>query len=387
MALPFASSVQRRARLSPRDAARELSAAHGSDELLAIVTRVLCRAAGAAHGVLLVERDGDWVVGWRVWQASYDVEPPQLLAVPFAVPRCVRTAPDRTELQFAGPMLWIPLPANGSLSGLAALDFSASPRPGTTTLAALELLAFQAGAVLATASGGPRRRPPHPDRRTRRERYATVAAMERRRLARELHDSVAQSLFSATLIADTLPELWANNPVCGAEALADLKRFTHGAHDELRLVLSDLRDETLAATPLHQLLPRLLDDARARQRLLVDARLERTPLVAAEVQNALYRLAQEALNNVIKHADATRVQVRLSAGPALQASTARAWHGSIRLLVADNGRGFAPESVADGQLGLRGMHERAQAVGASLTIAGRPGVGTTVTVHWNGAAR
>jgi signal transduction histidine kinase len=93
--------------------------------------------------------------------------------------------------------------------------------------------------------------------------------------------------------------------------------------------------------------------------------------VEADVQVALYRIAQEALNNVAKHAQATRVTLTL-----------RLSDEQVDLTVVDDGRGFDPDAAAAGHLGLEIMRERAAAIGAVLRVASRPGDGTRLTVVW-----
>jgi signal transduction histidine kinase len=215
------------------------------------------------------------------------------------------------------------------------------------------------------------------------------AATERRRLARELHDSVSQALFAAAATADALPRLWELDPTQGRRALADLGRLTGGAQAEMRTLLVELRPEALTRAPLHDLLRSLLSAAAAKTGASVASRLEPVPVLPSDAQVALYRIAQEALNNVVKHAAAGRVTVRLQAmtGPAAgEGSTPDTpdTPGALLLEVTDDGRGFDPERVPGGGLGLGSMRERAESIGASLRLDSRPGGGTVVAVSWPG---
>jgi signal transduction histidine kinase len=209
-----------------------------------------------------------------------------------------------------------------------------------------------------------------------RNRAERAAIDERQRLARELHDSVTQTLFSASLIAEVLPRLWARNPAVAQPRLEELRQLTRGALAEMRTLLLELRPAVLLQMPLADLLRQLTEAVTGRARLPVTLEVEGggdtppTPL-PAEVQMAFYRTAQEALNNIVKHAGATSATVSLRWLP-----------GGLQLGVHDDGRGFDPAAVPAGHLGLGGMHERAAAIGATLFVRAAPGEGTHLTLDW-----
>jgi two-component system nitrate/nitrite sensor histidine kinase NarX len=203
-----------------------------------------------------------------------------------------------------------------------------------------------------------------------------AALQERQRLARELHDAVTQSLFSASLIADVVPRLWERNPDEARRRTEELRMLTRGALAEMRTLLMELRPAALIETRLPELLRHLTEGASGRRRIPVKLEIEGADLgedwqVPPDVQVALYRIAQEALNNMMKHAQATEAQVRLSVAPE-----------GIGLHISDDGRGFDPGAVAPEHLGLRIMRERAQAIGAVLEIVSAPARGTTLSVRW-----
>ena len=104
------------------------------------------------------------------------------------------------------------------------------------------------------------------------------------------------------------------------------------------------------------------------------------------MQVALYRIAQEGFNNIVKHAQASCVSIALEVVPTEAGRRDHTWHGHIALHIADDGRGFAPTRVSAGRLGLGSMQERAAGVGAMLTISSEPGAGTSVSVRWSGRA-
>jgi signal transduction histidine kinase len=199
-----------------------------------------------------------------------------------------------------------------------------------------------------------------------------AALEERQRLARELHDAVTQTLFSASLIAEVLPQLMARDTNEGQRRAGELRQLTRGALAEMRNLLLELRPGALTEVPLEDLLRQLVDATASRSRATITLQLNgRTGSLPGDVQIALYRLVQESLANVVKHARATLATVSLEAD---------AEH--IGIWVQDNGQGFDPAVPTPGHLGLAVMRERAAAVGASLTIESRPGAGTQVSIAW-----
>ncbi len=188
------------------------------------------------------------------------------------------------------------------------------------------------------------------------EHAHTLAALqERQRLARNLHDAVNQSLFSAGLIAEVLPRLWERDPDEGRRSLEDLRRLTRGAQADMRLLLAELRPSTLTDAELGDLL-RLLGNALAgRTNIPISVTVAGEGKLPADVQVALYRLCQEGLNNIAKHSGASRVDIQL------QYET-----GGVELRIRDDGRGFDPEQTPPGHYGLSMMRERATGVGATL---------------------
>jgi PAS domain S-box-containing protein len=197
-----------------------------------------------------------------------------------------------------------------------------------------------------------------------------AVAAERSRLARELHDAVTQTLFSATLIADVLPELWEINMVEGKRRLAELHQLTRGALAEMRALLVELRPNALIEIPLPTLLRQLTEAVIGRARIQIQLSVEGQRKLPGEVQVGLYRITQEALNNVVKHSQATQAMVTLRLGD------------SVRLTVADNGAGFDPSTITADHLGLKIMRERADAIGAHISIYSEPGEGAQISVTW-----
>ena len=211
---------------------------------------------------------------------------------------------------------------------------------------------------------------------------AAAAVEERTRLARDLHDSVSQVLFSAGLVAEVLPEIWRNDPEEALESLEELRRLTRGALAEFRTMLLELRPTAVTKTPLGQLMAQLTEAVTSRSQLPFRLYVENIPPLPGEVQTAFYRIAQEALNNVVKHAGASQVTVRLQAEPPASPQAGGDWKGQVTLSVEDDGRGFIPESPRGGRLGMGIMRERAETIGARLNIKSQPGQGTQVGLVW-----
>ncbi len=200
---------------------------------------------------------------------------------------------------------------------------------------------------------------------------ALAVLEERQRLARNLHDAVNQSLFSAGLIAEVLPRLWDRDQHAARQSLEDLRRLTRGAMAEMRALLAELRPSTLTDSDLGDLLHLLGNALEGRTNIPVVVTVPGELILPADVQVAFYRLCQEALNNVAKHAKASRVEIDVKqAGEALE------------LRIHDNGVGFDTGQTFSGHYGLSMMRERAEAAGLLLSITSQPGQGTELYIRW-----
>ncbi len=199
----------------------------------------------------------------------------------------------------------------------------------------------------------------------------TAAEHERNRLARELHDSVTQMLFSSSLNAEVLPRLWECDQETARQSLEELRLLTRGAAAEMRLLLVELRPAALAEARLEELLDHLGEAVAARTRIPVTVTAEGKHAIPPDVQVALYRVAQEALNNAARHAHASHIDIVLQTR--LEA---------IELIVRDDGRAFDLIDVKPGHFGLQTMRERAEATGADFNVKSAPGTGTEVVVRW-----
>ncbi|HUS69329.1 MAG TPA: MASE3 domain-containing protein [Anaerolineae bacterium] len=212
--------------------------------------------------------------------------------------------------------------------------------------------------------------------RVRDQVQEAAAIAERERLAGDLHDAVTQTLFSAALIAETLPRIWERNPERGIEGLEELRELTQGALAEMRTLLLELRPAALTEKPLGDLLSHLATAVTSRSRVPVKLTVDGDSSLPPETQIGLYRIAQEALNNMIKHAKASEAFVDLHCEP-----------GRATLSIRDDGRGFDPADVMPAHLGLGIMRERAERIGATLEINSDLGQGTQIKVDWAETAR
>ncbi len=201
------------------------------------------------------------------------------------------------------------------------------------------------------------------------ERNAALA--ERGRLARELHDAVTQTLFSASLLAEVLPQIWEADPAEGRRRLEEVRQSTRGALAEMRTLLLELRPAALLQAETGELFRYLVDAFTGRTRVPVQLELEGATPLPGDVKIGLYRIAQEALNNIAKHAEAAQVVVTLRCQPA-----------GVTLEIRDDGVGFEPGETTGEHLGLPIMQERAAALGAALSISSHVGQGTTLAVTW-----
>lgn len=205
---------------------------------------------------------------------------------------------------------------------------------------------------------------------------ALAVLEERQRLAHNLHDAINQSLFSAGLIAEVLPRLWDRDQEEARRSLEDLRKLTRGAMAEMRALLAELRPSTLTDAELGDLLSLLGNAFTGRTNIPAKVIVTGQGILPAEVQVAIYRVCQEALNNVAKHAAASLVEINLK------------HEGSaVTLSIRDDGQGFDPEQTTSGHYGLSMMHERAEGVGAQLSIMSQPGQGTELTIRWSEAPK
>ena len=195
---------------------------------------------------------------------------------------------------------------------------------------------------------------------------------ERNRLARELHDSVIQQLFGVSLAVESAGTLLERDPAAAVGELDRVRDLARGAMDELRSVVFELRPASLEAEGLASVLRKHVDVLRRTSARAIELTLGDPPRLAGDASAQVFRIAQEALQNALRHADAEHIEVRLEDGG-----------GALVLSVADDGRGFDVTDVAvrGRRLGLTSMEERAAELGGTLAIESSAGNGTRVRLE------
>lgn len=198
------------------------------------------------------------------------------------------------------------------------------------------------------------------------------ATEERQRLARDLHDSVSQTIFTCRAMLEAAVKHFDANPARARELVEEVYQLVIVALSELRVLLLELRPGTLTEIGLKELFQQyLVQPIQDRQRFALEVSLDDIPALPGKVQIALYRIAQEALNNVAKHAEAENVSLQV-----LQ------YDDCIELEICDDGTGFIQDKTEAISLGLRIMRERAEEISATLRIESSLGNGTCIGVIW-----
>lgn len=193
------------------------------------------------------------------------------------------------------------------------------------------------------------------------------ALAERQRLARELHDSVSQALYGIALGVNTARNMLDRDKEATRHALNYSITLARAGLSEMRALIFELRPESLRSEGLVAALRKQAEAVNARFEIPVNIAIDDEPDLPLSVKEAFYRIAQEALHNAVKHAQARELWVRLT-------------HDDVcwTLSVADNGVGFDPATVGPGHLGLKSMQERAVSAGGHLMVDSAPGAGTRI---------
>jgi signal transduction histidine kinase len=195
---------------------------------------------------------------------------------------------------------------------------------------------------------------------------------DRNYIARELHDTVTQTLFSANLIAEVLPKLWKKDPESVINRLNEIRLLNSAALTEMRALLFDLRPSSFKNEDLGEHLKELVKTIGIKSKIPISVEIVKKYGYSHNVELGFYRIAQETLNNIIKHSCATKATLVL-----------KSLSGKIIMTIDDNGVGFNPEATSPENLGLIIMKERAKMIGASLDLDSRPGKGTKISVIYN----
>jgi len=268
-------------------------------------------------------------------------------------PQC-RTSPLLSLPWQAGVV--VPLVYRGAIVGVLFVIYREGEMPNEAEATFLTALADQAATAAANA-------------RLMAAAREKVALEERQRLARELHDSVSQSLYGIQVAAGMARARLTQDPVAAAEPIDHVLELADAGQAEMRALIFELRADSLETEGLATNLDTHIKAVRARSGIAGQTIVDHEPGAPIEVKHALYRIAQEALRNTVKHASARRVDVRLQARSS-----------ALVMEIADDGVGFDPNGHFPGHLGLRSMRERALAVGGSLEVTSSHGRGTRIVV-------
>ncbi len=195
---------------------------------------------------------------------------------------------------------------------------------------------------------------------------------ERQRLARDLHDSVSQALFAVVMATHSALKNWEKKPALARERVDAANQLAKTAQAEMRALIFELRPDQLETDGLVKALELQTTALQQRRQFQLQVSLCEEPAIPVPVKEVFYRIAQEALNNALKHARPTQMAVEL-------------WQdaGTVTLQVTDNGKGFDPNGHYPGHLGLRSMRERADQIGAALEIESTPEHGSRIRLRYD----
>jgi signal transduction histidine kinase len=254
--------------------------------------------------------------------------------------------------------LGVPIHAKGKTFGVLSIIGKDAREFNWEEIALLSAIADQMGVAVESAH-----------LRKQAERAAVME--ERQRLARELHDAVTQSLYSLTLLAEACRQSIQNGNMDNVnEWINDISHTSHDALKEMRLLLYELRPSMIEKDGFIGAIKRRLEAVESRAGVNTHLRVEGECQLPIQIAEQLYRIVQEALNNILKHAAATEVQVDLNFSK-----------DSLKLDIIDNGIGLNPKmDFSKGGLGLSTMKERAEQLGGVLEVESAPGFGTKISI-------
>ncbi|MFN8376716.1 MAG: PAS domain S-box protein [Anaerolineae bacterium] len=284
----------------------------------------------------------------------YDTQQPVIISDVHNDPNWIHTKESRWIRSYAA----VPIVLEGQVIGFLNLDSSTPDFFTPSLLDRLQAFSNQIAVAVKNAR--------HYD-----QAKQLAAAEERTRLANDLHDAVSQTLFSASLIAETLPRLYTDIPDGVRQGIGELHHLSRQALAEMRSLLLELRPMALEETDIEDLLAQLVETFSRRERINVNFKVDGPCNLPVDPKVTFYRVAQEALNNIGKHAHASQVDLGIKRKANI-----------VQMIIWDDGSGFDPSAVPSNHFGVRIMHERATKVGAHLDlVTGRP-KGTKITLTW-----
>jgi len=247
----------------------------------------------------------------------------------------------------------LPLVYRGQSHG-ALVVYYPNPGPPDDEIALLAAIADEAAIVVE-------------NNRLYAEAQGQAAIEERQRLARELHDSVSQALYGIGLGARTAKALISQDPARAVAPVEYVLQLAEAGLTEMRALIFELRPESLESEGLIAAIEKQAAALYARHRIVVNAALCDEPLIPLSIKEAVYRIVQEGLHNVVKHARATEVDLKLECDDV-----------AVRFDIRDNGVGFDVVGEFPGHLGLQSMRERAARLGGHVTVESAPRAGSRI---------
>ena len=248
----------------------------------------------------------------------------------------------------------IPLKVKGQVIGLLDVESRQVNAFDESDVVVLQSLANQVAVAIENA-------------RLYEQAQHVAALQERQKLARELHDSVSQALYGLALGVSTARALLDKDPARAVEPLEYCMSLAEAGLTEMRALIFELRPESLENEGLVAALTKQAAAIQARHNLRVSTGFCPEPAIPLPAKEALYRIVQEAMNNTVKHARASELQLTMQCDDRV-----------LSLEVQDNGAGFDPHGDFPGHLGLKSMHERAERVGGGFEVESAPGRGTRI---------
>ena len=336
------------------------------ENMLETALEQLVSLVGASRAAVMLRDAVTGQLEIRAYTPAGTAAPEELLKLNLAAGQVIETGKLAFMTHPAGDSVLLPLHTRGEVIG--ALGISAQPQnpfnedhfPLFQSIADRLAIAVENALLYQQAE-------------------VNAAVTERNRLARDLHDAVTQTLFSASLIADVLPDIWQNAPEQGQKLLEEIRQLNRGALAEMRTLLLELRPQALQEAQLENLLHQLAEAGMGRLGVPVTVNIEGLCQLPPNVKIVMYRVAQEALNNIAKHAQATHVMINLFClGGEISSNNT-----SLKLEIVDNGRGFDLAVIPPEHLGLRIMRERVESIGGKFVVASQPGKGARISATWD----
>ena len=301
----------------------------------------------------------------RAYSPESHTAPEQLLKLNLAGESVMNTGKYLTMSNLSAPAVLLPLRTRGEVIGALGIIGQQNSQLNAESFPLYQSIADRLAIAVENAL-------------LYQQAEINAAVTERNRLARDLHDAVTQTLFSASLIADVLPDVWEQDPAEGEKLLDEIRQLNRGALAEMRTLLLELRPKSLQEAQLDNLLHQLAEASMGQLGVPVTVTIEGLCQLPQDVKIVMYRVAQEALNNITKHAQATHIMINLFCSEDAAEQCAR----SLKLEIVDNGRGFDPDTIPADHLGLRIMRERVETIGGQMNIKSQIGGGTRIMVSW-----